>query len=114
MARSLDWYQRVSGSEVLNRTKIDSGLADDITGLSNASVDMVRGYVGSLLIELVETHCDGDLSANRAPGAVRGMTISAENVRRCYDCPTITVSISRALHRYSAIIVRCLFTIQMV
>ena len=85
MSRSIDWYQRVFGFEVLNRTKIDSRLMDDITGLSNASVDMVRGYVGNLLIELIETHCDGDLPENRAPGTVTGMTISVENVARCYD-----------------------------
>ncbi len=85
MDRSLDWYQRVFGFEILNRTRIDSGLVDDITGLSNASVDMVRGYVGNLLIELVETRCEGDLPPNRAPGTVRGMTISVENVGRCYE-----------------------------
>jgi catechol 2,3-dioxygenase-like lactoylglutathione lyase family enzyme len=85
MARSLEWYQRVFGFEILNRTKIDSGLIDDITGLSNASVDMVRGYVGNLLIELIETHCDGDLPAGRAPGTVTGVTVSVADVGRCHE-----------------------------
>jgi catechol 2,3-dioxygenase-like lactoylglutathione lyase family enzyme len=86
MARSIEWYGRVFGFEVLNRTKIDSEAADEITGLRNVSIDMVRGHVGNALIELVQMdHDDDGDPGGRVHGQVHGLTISVSDVQRCWE-----------------------------
>jgi catechol 2,3-dioxygenase-like lactoylglutathione lyase family enzyme len=85
MARSLEWYQKVFGFEILNRTTVDARSLDEMLGLANASLEMVRGYVGCELIELVELKVNEGQSSEGPSTVVKGVTVSVSDVALCYE-----------------------------